>query len=267
MLVEVHAVNARDHRRHRDDRGPRGQPLRILVLRDRDQRKVRFERRRQELSKRVDHLVDAQDVVVNVAEIQARVIRDDREVETHQPVTDVDQRRHRALQCEQVALQAIDVRGRVACEALPEDLLLQLVEPLFEPFDDREVLIDDEVHQRVQHEARAFAEEVRGGFAAGAERHVGLGRSVPDRDQIAGSDKQVGFAELQLPVGAELRGSQDDEQRPLVLLELGALMRAERVFDREIVQAELLPGPGEESPRPARRDRSRRTDRMPAAFR
>ena len=38
----------------------------------------------------------------------------------------------------------------------------------------------------------------------------------------------------------DLSRAEDDEQRVLVALDLGALMRRERVFDREIVESELL---------------------------
>ena len=55
-----------------------------------------------------------------------------------------------------------------AVELLAEDLLLERLELLLERVDDRQVLVDDEVHQRVEHEARPLAEELRCRLAAGA---------------------------------------------------------------------------------------------------
>ena len=75
--------------------------------------------------------------------------------EAHEPVADVDQRRDGALQAEQVALQGVDPRGRGATRAVVgEDLFFDGLEIILELRDDREVLIDDEVHQRVEDVAR-----------------------------------------------------------------------------------------------------------------
>ena len=63
----------------------------------------------------------------------------------------------------------------------------------------------------------------------------------------------------------ELRRPQHDEQRSLVLLELGPLMGAERVLDGEIVQPELFLHLAKDLPA-ARTGRSRRTDRSAPAL-
>jgi len=62
---------------------------------------------------------------------------------------------------------------------------------------------------------------------------------VPHRDHIAASGEDVRLAELHLAVD-QLRGAQRDENRLAVDLQLGALMRVERILDRKIVQAEPL---------------------------
>ena len=67
-----------------------------------------------------------------------------------------------------------------------------------------------------------------------------LQRAVADRDDVAGTDEDVGFAELdRIPCGCELRRAEHDEQRVVVLLDLGPLVGRMRVLDGEIVQAEL----------------------------
>ncbi len=63
---------------------------------------------------------------------------------------------------------------------------------------------------------------------------------MSDRHDVAVADKHVGLAELQPDAARkQLRRSQDDEERAFVELELGTLVRAERVFDGEVVQMEL----------------------------
>ena len=61
------------------------------------------------------------------------------------------------LSDEQVALQAVDASGRLPVESLAEDLFLERLQLFLERLDDREVLIDDEVHERVEHEAGPLA--------------------------------------------------------------------------------------------------------------
>ncbi len=60
------------------------------------------------------------------------------------------------------------------------------------------------------------------------------------RHQKVFADEEVGFTVFDFVVLAPLRGFDHDEQRIAVGLQLRPLVRAQRVFDRQIVQAELL---------------------------
>jgi hypothetical protein len=64
---------------------------------------------------------------------------------------------------------------------------------------------------------------------------------VTDRDDVVRADEQMGLAVVD-PAGGriEMRGAKDDEDRVAVPLELGPLMRAGGVLDREVVKRELL---------------------------
>src|SRR5262249_44838962 len=68
---------------------------------------------------------------------------------------------------------------------------------------------------------------------------VGERGAVPDRDDVAGTDEDVGFTEADLALNA-LGGAQDYEERVAVLLELRPLMRGVRVLDGQVVEVELL---------------------------
>ena len=101
-------------------------------------------------------------------------------------------------------------------------------------------MIDDEVHQRVEHEARALGEQVRHRLAALAQADVREQRAVAHRNHVVLADEHVRFAELDVGRRARhLRRAEDDEQRVFVLLDLRPLMRVVGVFDGEIVQVEL----------------------------
>ncbi len=64
---------------------------------------------------------------------------------------------------------------------------------------------------------------------------------MANRDEVSRTDEEVRFAEINSwPLAIQRRRAQDDEERVAVALELGPLMGAVGVFDREVVQAELL---------------------------
>ena len=105
-------------------------------------------------------------MVVDVAEVHARVLRDQGDVGAHEPVAHVDQRSDRALHLEQVALELVDPLGRLPREGLLEDVVLELGQLVLECVDQREVLVDDEVHERVEDEDGPFGQERRARLAA-----------------------------------------------------------------------------------------------------
>ena len=65
---------------------------------------------------------------------------------------------------------------------------------------------------------------------------------MPHRDDVAAADEQVRLAEPDAPV-QHLRRARDNEQRVAVAFELGPLVRAAGVLDREVVEAELRLNP------------------------
>ena len=60
------------------------------------------------------------------------------------------------------------------------------------------------------------------------------------RHDVARPDEQMRLAEGDLALAVALRRPQHDEEGVAVLLELRPLMRAVRVLDREVVEAELV---------------------------
>src|SRR5439155_19537687 len=142
----------------------------------------------------------------------------------------------RALEAEEVAFQAVDALARRLRERAGEDRLLEPVELVLERVDDREVVVDHEVHDGVEHESRPLAEEGGGALATLPDLGVRQRRPVPDGEDGARADEDVRLAEgdAMVAVRLELGGPQHDEQRVAVLLELWSLVGAERVLDREI---------------------------------
>src|SRR5688572_10465604 len=82
---------------------------------------------------------------------------------------------------------------------------------------------------------------MRRGFAALPHSDVGAEGTVAHGHQVVPPEKDVGLSELQLARrSGHVRRAQHHEHRILVELELRPLVRVVGVFDRQIVQAELL---------------------------
>ena len=238
--LEVHSIKTRDHRRHGNNGGPCRQPTCIFLLRNGRQRQIRFEGRGDQLADVVDHLVDPDDVIMHIPVIRLGVLGNEVEVVAHQPATHFHERRYRSLQGKQIALERIDPLGRSTGHADVEDLVLQVLQPRFVGFDDRQIRIDDEVHQRVKHKPRPLLKLLRHRLAAGPKFGMGSHGPMANGDQIVRADKNMRFAELEDAIRADLHGAEHDEEGIAVLLQFGALMRPKCVLYRQIMQAELL---------------------------
>ncbi|MNT22488.1 hypothetical protein D3C72_1578720 [compost metagenome] len=77
----------------------------------------------------------------------------------------------------------------------------------------------------------------RRGLQLGAQLGVGAGRAVADGDNEARSDEDMGLAIEDMIVVALLGRASDDEQLAAIDLDLGHLMRRQRILDRQGVQA------------------------------
>jgi len=62
------------------------------------------------------------------------------------------------------SLELIDLLGRLPGEGLAEDVVLERTQLVLECVDQRKVLVHDEVHERVEHEAGPLAR--RSGLAS-----------------------------------------------------------------------------------------------------
>src|SRR5262249_55105345 len=101
-----------------------------------------------------------------------------------------------------------------------------------------EVVIDDEIHQRVEDKSGALAQQLGLALATSADVGVRQGGPVTNRHHVPRSDEDMGLAELD-PFAIELRRAEHDEQRLAILFELRALMGAQGVLDCEVVETEL----------------------------
>ena len=152
---------------------------------------------------------------------------------------DVLQRRDRQPQLGEFALEVVELDDGVAPVGLGEDVLLELVQFVAELGDDRQVVVDDEVEDRVQAVGRAERQQFGFALDPRAHRRVRQRRAVAHGDQVARAEERIRLAEADVAFD-HLRRMHDHEQRIAVGLDLRPLVRVLRVLDREVVQAELL---------------------------
>ena len=177
---------------------------------------------------------------MDVAEIILGVGGDRRHPSAMQAPDRVEQRDDGVAQHQRIAFQVVQVLDVVALRALAaEDAVLDRLEVGFELVDDREIAVDDGVHQRVQHEPGTHLEQARLALGTLAHAEETLGRIAPHGQHVVGTGEDRDFAGDQF-VAVEVDGVDDREQRVAVFLELGPLVAARGVFDGQFVQVEFL---------------------------
>ena len=142
-----------------------------------------------------------------------------------------------------------------------EHLLLDFLDVVVDALDDRLVVVHDLVDDRVAGRRRCRSRAAPARSSRPLRALVQRARlAVADRDHERAADEDVDLAGLDDLVGVDVAGRlEDHEQRVVVDLELRALVRLDRVLDRQLVKAELpahrveLLGLGLEQPEPHER--------------
>ena len=131
----------------------------VLVLPDRELRQVGLQDAREEVAVALELLDDAHEMVVDVAEVRAHVLVQERERPAGEPVERVEQRAHAAQELHELALEEVDPLRRVVL-LRREHRVLDLVDVALEAVQDRQVVVDDVVDDRPEDGAGAAREEL-----------------------------------------------------------------------------------------------------------
>jgi hypothetical protein len=134
---------------HGHDRGPGGDPANVFVLPDASLSQVRRQDAREEVPEPLDPVDDAEQVVVDVAEVRAHFRRDELVPTAGQVVERVQQGRDRVVELEDLPLELVDSLGRVAAGGR-EHFALQIANGLVEAGNDWRVVVDHAVHDGVE---------------------------------------------------------------------------------------------------------------------
>ena len=185
----------------------------------------------------VELVGQADDVVVDVAEVDDLLVVDHRDVAVRQLVEHLSNRADRAADLDQLALEREEPLDRVAARG-PDDLVLDLVDRVAEPVGEREVAVDDVVGKRPEQVIRAMTQDRatpdRRWFVARGSQSASwtLSRNPGAEDEIElGRDHAVAIGEVE----------EDDVDDAVGRLDLGALVAFEHVLDDQGVQVQRAP--------------------------
>ena len=167
-----------------------------LVLLDPEQGQVRLEDAGQQLALAGDLLVDAAGVIGDVAEVALELLVDRGVGAALERLERRQQRERRPVELDHLALEEVDALGRIG--GVLEDLLLDLLDVVLDPGDDRRVVVDDLVEDRPDDGAGAALEQLRVLLQPPAGRLQLAGGPVADRDHVGRPGEEVDLPELDL---------------------------------------------------------------------
>ncbi len=238
-VLEVHAVDAGDQRRHGRHRHVGRDLAHVLVLAHADLGEVGLEDAREQVAVALELVVSAQQVVVDVAEVGPHLGVDHVVLAAGEPVDRLHERSDAVPELEDLALELVDALGRVGAHP-GEDLVLDLVDVLAQTGDRGRVVVHHPVDDRVQHRARPVLQQL--GVLLELATHAAqlAGLAVAHGDDVVVAEEDQDLAELddlgRVDVASRL---EDDEDHVGEDLELGALVRVDRVLHGQRVQVEL----------------------------
>ncbi len=156
-----------------------------------------------------------------------------------QLVADIEQRHGGPAQFDQLTFQLIQILQMFRAGFVREQIAFESLETRLQIVHDRTVIIDHEIHDRIQHITRASRQALGRRFAALAHFGVTLGGAVAHRHDKVDAEKNVGLAEYHIAV-QQLCSLQYQKQVVAILFQLRALMRRIRIFHGQIVQTEFI---------------------------
>ena len=253
-VVEVHSVHGSDERRREENCRPRRDLLDLLVLRVaclrqiahllvlvlRHQSCVHREDVSEQLTKAVGPLHHSRRMVGDVAQVSLEFLVRVVLVEPcRQPTQHSQQRTRRPLEFDHLTGQFVDAtrNSGIATEYFGFDL----VDVVLQSGHHRGVPVDDCVENGIENGLGTQPQQVRIVLHASPHRRQIRRFTVTDGQNEVRTTEDVQLAEFD-PLGlvAVPRSTQHHEQCLAVALELGALVRDDRILDRQFVEVEML---------------------------
>ena len=175
-------------------------------------------------------------MVEHVAEIRPRLRVERGKLQVRQPVADLGHRFDYPLEADQLAAKREEPPHFVPLKKCIEQVLLSLEHLLLDRLNDRQIPIDDEIENGMEHIVDPVAEQRGGRLELMAQLGMCAGRTVAHGNDVVLADEDRGLAVGDLVV-LQMRGACHNEQLISKDVNLGQLMRFQRILDRQRMES------------------------------
>ena len=141
-----------------------------------------------------------------------------------------------ALEADDLVPLGIEMADFLGVERRVHHAFLDEEQPVLDRVDHREIAVDDEIEDRIEDIVGAVRKLGGQRFEPRADFGVRPRRPVTDADEEMRTEEKSGLARMDR-VGIEVRGAGDDEELVAIGLDLGQLVRLQRILDRKRVKA------------------------------
>ena len=197
---------------------------------------TRLEHRDQDVADAGDGALNPEHVIEQITEIGFGGLIKPRKLQVHQLATDLEHGSEHALEADELTPQRENPGHLLAGEKGCKHALLHLEDVLLDRLDDREIAIDDEVQNGMEHIVRALAQQVRRDFEMRAKLAVRACRTLPNGDEEILAQENRGGAVGDM-IAFKMCRPGDDEQLVTVDVELGNLVAVAGIFHGKRVKA------------------------------
>src|SRR5690606_9480849 len=237
--IEVHAVDPGDEGQRHEQRGKDGQHLHDFVGALADVGQIQVQQTDQQLADGIYAVHDVNDVIVDIPQVQESLLGNQRAVVPSQAAEQLAQWPDGLAQQQHLGLVVVELRQGILSGA-GDDLVFQFLYSLAQVFEHFEVMVHHRVQQRIgqivaAHEADA---PPRAQALTHSVEHIPC--ALLEGQHEIPAQYQADLLGLDLLVLAiELQHAQHYVQIARVLLDLGALIGIEHIFQNQRMQLEL----------------------------
>ena len=238
-VVEIHPVDPGNRGRHRENCGVSGQLPGHVALAVLFEQGGGFDDAGQRFAQAFHSHHRALDVIEHIAEPDPRAGIDHRQFGRRQPFAHFDHRADHPHEPAELAPQPENPADRRRFGEDVDRPFLEHLHAFLQPFDHRQIAIDDEIEDRVRGVVGPFGEPFGHAFQPRPQIIVRAGRANPYRHQEIAAKEDRGLPVADVLALFDRRGARDDEEVLAVDLDFGDLLGVDRILDRQRVQAEL----------------------------
>ena len=240
--MEVHAVQACDEGERHEDRGYHGQEFHHFVHPVVDRCKIGFLHTGHDVTEHLNRVDDENDVIVDIAVIGIDTVADDLNVVPRHTPDSLTQGPDRFAKDNQFPLEGVDRFEGILAVVLKQGCF-QLVDGVFDLFQNRQVVVDDRIDKRIGEVVRPKFPDLGSGVVyplPDITEHVPRFFLKGHNEVLADDDAQLftGYAGLGPAVFEHLK---HDVEVSVEILDLRALTGVQNILKRQGFDPEKLP--------------------------